>query len=50
MVNSTKTGSTNDYSSGNNIFNGVTTMTNAGSGYLLFGNGNSGPVQHCVDF
>jgi hypothetical protein len=39
-VTSTKTGSTNDYSSGNNIFNGVTTMTNAGTGYLVFGNTN----------
>ncbi len=40
LVNSTKTGATNDGSSGLNIFNGNTTMTNAGSGYLLFGNGN----------
>jgi hypothetical protein len=40
-VNSTKTGTTNDNSSGNNIFNGVTAITDAASGYLLFGNGNS---------
>jgi Secretion system C-terminal sorting domain len=40
-VNSTKTGATNDNSSGNNIFNGVTTITETGSGYLLFGNGNA---------
>jgi hypothetical protein len=40
-VNSTKTGSTNDYSSGNNIFNDSATITNAGSGFLLFGNGNA---------
>lgn len=39
-VNSTKTGATNDASSGNNIFNGVTLLTNAGAGYLLLGNGN----------
>lgn len=40
-VNSTKTGATNDYGNGNNIFNGVTTITNSGSGYIVFGNGNS---------
>ncbi|MDR3716859.1 MAG: hypothetical protein P4L51_28960 [Puia sp.] len=40
-VNSTKTGASNDASIGNNIFNGATTITNAGSGYLLFGNGNA---------
>jgi len=40
-VNSTKTGATNDYSNGNNIFNGVTVITNSGSGYIVFGNGNS---------
>ncbi|MBS1664235.1 MAG: T9SS type A sorting domain-containing protein [Bacteroidetes bacterium] len=39
-VNSTKTGASSDGSSGNNIFNGSTTITNAGSGYLLFGSGN----------
>ena len=39
-ANCTKTGATNDASSGNNIFNGVATMTDAGAGYLLFGNGN----------
>ncbi|MCW3083673.1 MAG: hypothetical protein JWP12_1039 [Bacteroidetes bacterium] len=37
----TKTGASNDASIGNNIYNGVTSMNNAGSGYLLFGNGNS---------
>ena len=47
-VNSTKTGATNDYSSGSNIFNGVTVMTNSGSGYLLFGNGNSDQVQQPI--
>ena len=40
-VNSTKTGATNDYSSGNNIFNGITTITDAGSGFMVFGNGNA---------
>ncbi|HEY4290786.1 MAG TPA: T9SS type A sorting domain-containing protein [Puia sp.] len=40
LVNSTKTGASNDGSAGNNIFNGNAVMTNAGSGYLLFGNGN----------
>jgi hypothetical protein len=41
VVNSTKTGSTNDYSNGNNIFNDSATLTDAGSGFLLFGNGNA---------
>ncbi len=36
----TKTGASNDNSSGNNIFNGAVTMTNTGTGYLLMGNGN----------
>jgi len=40
IVNSVKTGTTNDYSNGNNVFNGVTTLTNAGSGSLLLGNTN----------
>jgi hypothetical protein len=35
-----KTGSTNDASAGNNVFNGTVTMTNNGTGYLLMGNGN----------
>jgi hypothetical protein len=38
-VNSTKTGTTNDNGAGGNTFNGVCTITSAGSGYLLFGNG-----------
>jgi len=41
IVNSTKTGATTDGSSGNNVFNGASTFTNAGSGYLMFGNGNA---------
>ncbi|MDP9040559.1 MAG: hypothetical protein M3N30_01180, partial [Bacteroidota bacterium] len=40
-VDATKTGASNDASTGNNIFNSTTTFTNAGSGYLLFGNGNA---------
>ncbi|HXB40842.1 MAG TPA: T9SS type A sorting domain-containing protein, partial [Bacteroidia bacterium] len=40
-VNATKTGTTNDASAGNNVFNGAATMTNAGSGWLMFGNGNA---------
>ncbi len=34
-VNATKTGTTNDQSQGNNIFNGAGTFTNNGTGYLL---------------
>jgi hypothetical protein len=40
VVNSTKTGSNNDASSGGNTFNGVSTFLDNGSGYLLFGNGS----------
>ncbi|HEY4110692.1 hypothetical protein, partial [Puia sp.] len=36
----TKTGTTNDVSSGGNIFNGPVSMTNLGAGYLLMGNSN----------
>ncbi|MBS1646142.1 MAG: T9SS type A sorting domain-containing protein [Bacteroidetes bacterium] len=36
-VNSTKTGSSSDVSTGNNVFNGVSSLTNNGSGYLLLG-------------
>jgi hypothetical protein len=39
-VTSAKTGANSDYSSGNNTFNGVTTITNSGSGSLLLGNGS----------
>jgi hypothetical protein len=49
-VNATKTGVTNDASSGNNIFNDVTTMTNSGSGYLLFGNGNADQFNTIATF
>ena len=40
LVTSVKNGASNDYSSGNNIFNASATLTNAGAGYLLFGGGN----------
>jgi len=36
----TKTDNNNDNSTGNNIFNGVTTITNLGGGQILLGNGN----------
>jgi Secretion system C-terminal sorting domain len=39
-VNSTKTGTSNDGSTGNNIFNDVTVLTDAGTGYLMLGNSN----------
>ncbi|HEY4108496.1 T9SS type A sorting domain-containing protein, partial [Puia sp.] len=39
-INCVKTGASNDASVGNNVFNGVTVITNTGSGYLLLGNGN----------
>jgi hypothetical protein len=50
LVNSTKTGGTNDWSSGNNIFNGDAVMTNAGAGYLLFGNGNKDQFNAAATF
>lgn len=46
----TKTGTTNDWSSGNNVFNGVTTITDAGSGYMVFGNGNSDQFNSTATF
>ena len=39
-TNCTKNGALDDASAGNNIFNGDAIITNSGSGYLLFGNGN----------
>lgn len=39
LVNVTKTDNNNDNSTGNNIFNGVTTITNLGGGQILLGNG-----------
>ena len=49
-VDATKTGTTNDYSSGNNIFNGITTLTNAGTGTLLLGNGNKDQFMTTATF
>jgi hypothetical protein len=50
ILSSTKTGASNDNSSGSNIFKGVTTLTNAGSGYLLLGNGNSDQFNNTATF
>ncbi len=49
-VNCTKTGTTSDWSNGNNVFNGITTITNAGSGYLLLGNTNPDQFNNAVTF
>lgn len=49
-VNATKTGTTNDNSSGSNTFNDVTTITNSGSGYLLLGNGNQDKFNSTATF
>ena len=49
-VTSTKTGGSSDASSGNNIFNGTTLLTNNGSGYLLLGNGNSDQFETNATF
>jgi hypothetical protein len=46
----TKTGTTNDAGIGNNIFNGVTNLTNSGSGYLMFGNGNADQFNTTTTF
>ncbi len=40
-VNAVKNGGSNDASSGSNFFNASSVFTNAGAGYLLFGNGNA---------
>lgn len=39
-VGCTKNGTSNDASTGNNIFNGVTNITQTGTGYILLGNGS----------
>ncbi|MBX3238547.1 MAG: T9SS type A sorting domain-containing protein [Chitinophagaceae bacterium] len=49
-VNSTKTGTTSDASSGNNMFDNNTTITNSGSGYLLMGNGNRDQFNSIATF
>lgn len=45
-----KTGASNDAGSGGNIFNGVTTITNSGSGYLMTGNGSSDQFNAVTTF
>ncbi|MEQ8362817.1 MAG: hypothetical protein RH948_08100 [Cyclobacteriaceae bacterium] len=45
-----KTGANDDAGSGGNIFNGVTTITNSGSGYLMTGNGNSDQFNALTTF
>ncbi|WP_431212584.1 beta strand repeat-containing protein [Puia sp. P3] len=49
-VNSTKNGATNDYSAGNNIFNGPAVLTDQGSGFLLMGNGNRDQFMSAATF
>lgn len=49
-VNSTKTGSSNDASTGNNIFQNTATFINAGTGYLMFGNGNADQFNGAATF
>lgn len=50
ICNATKNGATSDWSSGNNVFNGVTTITDAGSGFMVFGNGNSDQFNSTATF
>lgn len=45
-----KTGATDNASSGGNIFNGTTTITNSGSGYILLGNGNPDQFNSATTF
>lgn len=49
-VNASKTGTTSDASSGKNTFNAATIITNAGSGYLLLGNGNEDVFNAAATF
>ncbi len=49
-VDCTKTGATNDQSTGSNIFNASGTFTNSGSGQLMFGNGNSDQFNSASTF
>jgi len=49
-VNITKTDNNNDNSTGNNIFNGVTTLTNLGGGQVLLGNGNRDQFNAATTF
>ncbi|MDP4255739.1 MAG: hypothetical protein Q8938_17135, partial [Bacteroidota bacterium] len=49
-VTSTKTGTTNDQSNGNNTFNDVTVLTTTGAGYLMLGNGNRDQFNSTATF
>src|SRR5882724_5787017 len=49
-VTSTKNGTTNDASIGNNTFNGAFSITNTGAGYFLMGNGNPDLWQSTATF
>ncbi len=46
----TKTGPGNNAGTGANIFNGPANMTNSGSGYLMFGNGNGDQFNSSATF
>ena len=45
-----KTGAGNDAGTGGNVFNGTTTITNSGSGYLMTGNGSSDQFNGVTTF
>jgi hypothetical protein len=45
-----KTGATDNAGTGGNIFNGTTTITNSGSGYLLLGNSNADQFNGVTTF
>jgi hypothetical protein len=49
-VNISKTDNNNDNSTGNNVFNGVTTITNLGGGQILLGNGNRDQFNAATTF
>lgn len=49
-VNITKTDNNGDFSSGNNIFNGATTLTNTGDGFILLGNTNRDQFNSTATF
>ncbi len=46
----TKTGVTGDYGQGGNVFNGLCSITNSGSSYLLLGNSNPDTWNNDVTF
>ncbi|MBX2965512.1 MAG: hypothetical protein KF845_05145 [Cyclobacteriaceae bacterium] len=50
IANLEKTGATANNSIGGNIFNGVTTITNSGSGQLMFGNGTADQFNASTTF